>query len=70
MEFLHKSSSINKLPLIQFDYIVYDDNGLLYPNFNQIPKYYLDKILQDQPHHTILSKYIQKLYKENKIEIS
>ena len=59
-EFLHKSASYTGLPHFRYDYIVYDDEGLLYPNFDQMPKYYMDKILEAQPHNDILGEYICK----------
>ena len=64
-EFLHKSSRVNKLPHFRYDYIVIDDNGLLYPDFNQLPKHYLDQIMEAQPHNDILGDYIYKYYKGN-----
>eukprot|EP01084_Bolivina_argentea_P268948 456955_1 len=67
-EFLHKSASYKGLPHFRYDYIVYDDNGLVYPNFNQIPKFYLDKIMDAQRQNDILSQYIYKYYKNNQQE--
>ena len=63
-EFLHKSASYKGLPHFRYDYVVYDDQGLLYPNFSQIPRHYLDKIMDAQPHNDILREYIYKHYKE------
>merc|ERR1712228_311010 len=65
-EFLHKSASYHGLPHFRYDYIVYDDEGLLYPNFDQIPKKYMDKIMDAQPHNDILVEYIRKHSKEHK----
>ena len=63
-EFLHKSARIKRLPHFRYDYIVIDDHGLVYPDFNQIPKYYLDKIMDAQPHNDVLSQYIYKYWKD------
>eukprot|EP01083_Nonionella_stella_P085205 236142_1 len=63
-EFLHRSSAYQGLPHFRYDYIVYDDHGLLYPDFNQIPKHYVDKILEAQPHNDILIQYVNKHLKQ------
>merc|ERR1712048_148054 len=50
-EFLHKSANYHGLPHFRYDYIVFDDNGLLYPNFDQMPEHYMRKIMDAQPHN-------------------